>query len=400
MNPAVRNIARWAAGLCAGCLVLSMAAAEEYSWQVSGSYRDENAANSVQAHSRNSRLLRATYYLSGVDDEVGPYELAPFLNRSSYVAVGAGRTKLREKAYPSFATPDLLGNSIPTGGGIGMFGPVNVWGSAFPVESGIDASEYEVGGRYVWPESGWYAGARARRSDADVLPQLPFFRKTAEFRRTGLFAGWYFGPRSTVEVGLGSESMSQFERAGPFANPLLGLPVPVGMSSVVRLAPVGFRIVTDEETESARFSVRHVGEVGGSTFELSASVHASRTDARVSVPLAVDFVAASNPFDPPDDELIGVVGGPAIEGGWSEREHEIRLSGALFPDEALGVRLTLSTSDHDAYGTGDRVGLSATWFFVRNAAVAIELMRSDSGRGYAPDSNVTDSVGVRVLGRF
>lgn len=28
--------------------------------------------------------------------------------------------------------------------------------------------------------------------------------------------------------------------------------------------------------------------------------------------------------------------------------------GALFPDEALGVRLTVSMSDHDAYGTGDR----------------------------------------------
>ena len=34
--------------------------------------------------------------LSSVDVRVDPYELAPFLNRSSHMAMGRGRTRLRE----------------------------------------------------------------------------------------------------------------------------------------------------------------------------------------------------------------------------------------------------------------------------------------------------------------
>ncbi len=71
-----------------------------------------------------------------------------------------------------------------------------------------------------------------------------------------------------------------------------------------------------------------------------------------------------------------------------------------FPTEALGVRLTYSNSDHDAYGSSDLVGLSANWFFVRNAAVEIELIRAGSARGYLPGSRDLDSLGVRLLGRF
>ncbi|MCY3731116.1 MAG: hypothetical protein OXF98_07210, partial [Rhodospirillaceae bacterium] len=113
-----------------------------------------------------------------------------------------------------------------------------------------------------------------------------------------------------------------------------------------------------------------------------------------------DLVLPANPFDLPDGVPIGP--GPAaspIHAG-SEREREISLSGALFPVASLGVRLTMSTSDHDTRGTTDLIGLSANWFFVRNAAVEIELTRTSSARGYFPGSTDTDSVGVRLLGRF
>ena len=68
--------------LWASSVIASAAMAAEYSWQVSGSYEDVDAEAGVEtSHSS----LRATYYPSSVDDQVGPYELAPFLNRSSYV---------------------------------------------------------------------------------------------------------------------------------------------------------------------------------------------------------------------------------------------------------------------------------------------------------------------------
>lgn len=76
--------------VCASNVFQPAAVAAEYSWHVSGSYEDVDAEARVQT---SYTSVRATYYLSSVDDQVGPYELAPFLNLSSYVAVGTGRTK-------------------------------------------------------------------------------------------------------------------------------------------------------------------------------------------------------------------------------------------------------------------------------------------------------------------
>ena len=397
MNRAVHQVAVRATGLCATCLILSAAVAEEYSWQVSASYYDGDAANAVQA---NHRLVRATYYLSAVDDRVGPYELAPFLNRSSYVAVGAGRTKLREQALPALFANATVIDATPPGAAIDAIGdssPVSV----FPTQSGIDSSEYAVDGRYVWPGSGWYAGAHAQRSDGDPSPPLPLVQMTTGFRSSGLFAGRYFGPRTAVEVGLGSEEISQEQRTDLFAdNPVLGLPGQGDVRGFYRTAFFGFRSGTDTETDTTRLSVRHVGDLGDSVFALSASVESSRSDTRLSVAFPLDLVLPSNPFDPPDGVPIGLAPAVSPIHAGSEREREISLSGALFPVQSLGVRLTVSTSDHDTRGTTDLIGLSANWFFVRNAAVEVELTRTNSARGYFPDSTDTDSVGVQLLGRF
>ncbi|MYI68355.1 MAG: hypothetical protein F4103_06265 [Boseongicola sp. SB0673_bin_14] len=188
--------------------------------------------------------------------------------------------------------------------------------------------------------------------------------------------GRYVATRTAVEVEIVSENMIEDLRVGPFADPLFGRPVPDTAPLVVRESPVRFGVVTDERTDRARFSVRHVGEVGGWTFEFAASVRASRSDTRSSMALTTDPALPANPFEPPDGDAFGLIGaGPGIQSGWSARERAVRLSGALFPNETLGVRLTVETSDRDALGTRDPVGLSATWFFVRNAAIGIELTR-------------------------
>ena len=83
----------------------------------------------------------------------------------------------------------------------------------------------------------------------------------------------------------------------------------------------------------------------------------------------------------------------------SERERRFSLSGALFPTQAVGVRLTYTESDHDTFGLSDRVGLSANWFFVRNASIEIEMVRTSSVRRFSGSPD-TDLVGVQVLGRF
>ena len=183
----------------ASSVILATAAAAEYSWQVSASHEDIDAAIDVES-SRSS--VRATWYLSPVDDEVGPYELAPFLNRSSYVAVGTARMKLREQRF----FPAIYGTGIVSGGlpaddviHLAAFGGVIPGLGGYPAESGLDTYEYAVDGRYVWTGTGWYAGAHAHRSDADVPPEWPFTQTTWDYESTGIFAGRYFGPRTTLD---------------------------------------------------------------------------------------------------------------------------------------------------------------------------------------------------------
>ena len=194
MNTAIRRAAGLAARLCASCLILSTTLGQEYSWQVSGSYLDETAQSTATIQ---HRLLRATYYLFPVDGTVGPYELAPFLNRSSYVTVGADRTKIREETFlsigadPGFGSSPLPAEPIGEPTRLYRFDGEVATVPPFPAESGQDTADYAVAGRYVWPGAGWYAGASARRGDFDAAPTLPFFRTTSKSRRTGVFAGRY-----------------------------------------------------------------------------------------------------------------------------------------------------------------------------------------------------------------
>ena len=190
--------------------------------------------------------------------------------------------------------------------------------------------------------------------------------------------------------------MSQESRTNP-----LGIDLFVGFPGIAGAGPVDFRVGTDVETENARLSVRHVGDLGGSTFSVSASVRASWSNTRLLVPAPLGFIVPVNPFDPPEGLVIGAEPQlTPIEISQSESERQYSFSGALFPIESLGVHLTYSGWDHDVFGSGDLLGVSVKWFFIRNAAVEIELIRSGSRRGYRLDSRDMDSVGVRLLGRF
>ncbi len=424
------NLMKYLCGIAAA-LAIPPVCAEEFSWQVAGGYQDMGAAST--AESSNSSV-RATWYVSAVDDEVGPYELAPFLNRSSYVTVGTSRSKYRERLVPALVAFDWVAGYGPApdnetvagrqGGVLPPFGPFPPVSPAvqlpryfapgvlspfgpFPSESGIDTREYAVHGRHVWPGSGWYAGASARRSDADMLPDLFYAQTAMDQESAGLFAGRYFGTRTTLELGFRSESMREELRASPvITSPVFGAG---GVPSVFGYGvpslrpdflPISLQTGAKTETEDAELSVRHVGELGSSTFSLSASIQSSRTDTRVFVTVPTDIFAGIDPFERPDQDFI-TGGGQAfmpVETVESERESRVSLSGALFPTRAMGVRLTLSTLDHDTFGASDLVGLSANWFFLRNAAIEVELTRTDSGNGFRVGP--TDAVAVRLLGRF
>ena len=388
MNRAIVRMSGLAGVLCAGPILCSPAAGAEFSWQVSGSHRDDADANTLES---NRSALTATYFFSPVDDETGPYELALFLNRASRLTVSLAQSKQRERLLPAtflseapddFMLPD---DFVPFESTPALID--------FSSEVGIDTSDYAVYGRYVWPGSGWYAGARVDRGDVDQWPQVPYLEEELALEGSGLFAGKYFGSRTAVELEFGSSTFSQ--KIQPRTDLLEGR---FGSTDpIVRVSLFGAD--TETETEDLRLSLRHVGELGGLTYLVSASVGSSGSEFRtfnqsvqtiLIAPGATDLPTSLIPY--PDPEL------PSDETHRSERESRYGLSGALFPTDALGVHLTYSRSDKDPFGSRDLVGVSATWFFVRKAAAKIELARSRNNQNIG--SGERDSVFVRLLGRF
>ena len=392
MNRTVARLPSLTGFVCAGLVFLSPAVAAEYSWQLAGSYRDDDAANTLES---NSSSLRATYYLSPVDDEVGPYELAPFLNRSSHVTIDAGRAELREELILSISVSDFPSDVTLPDDVLEMLEEALLAALAdLPTEAGIDTSDYAVYGRYVWPGTGWYAGARAERGDMDPVPAAAFVATNFDLERSGLFAGKYFGSHTAVELGFGSTTQSQEARSTTtFPEPgrnAFGVP---DTPSLVELTN------SETETDDVSLSVRHVGDLGGFTWSAWASVRSGRTETRVSLPDTPAFFTSSGMAIPPVDLGRGIANNNALSFNeiiQSGRERNYSISGALFPTKALGVRLIFSRLDDDTFGSSDLVGVSANWFFVRNAAAEVEYLRTNFERGRGPGARDMDSVRVQL----
>ena len=142
------RMARTLAAVCAGLSVGSAAAGMEYVWQVAGSYGEDDATGVVDS---SRWTLGATYYPWRVDDTRGPYDLAPFLSRSSHVTVGVSRAREARVSEGFFAGDQGFVNRI-----IELY-------SRYATEP----AEWSVAGRYVWHESGWYAGGGVKRGGTE-----------------------------------------------------------------------------------------------------------------------------------------------------------------------------------------------------------------------------------------
>ena len=78
----------------------------------------------------------------------------------------------------------------------------------------------------------------------------------------------------------------------------------------------------------------------------------------------------------------------------------VNLARSKIREELVPAIFNVEPTPGGMLGASDLVGLSATWFFVRNAAAEIELLQTDFDRGFGPGSPDRDSVRVRLLGRF
>ncbi|WP_428101921.1 hypothetical protein [Candidatus Rariloculus sp.] len=383
MNRAFVRIPVLAGLLCASSAIPLPAAGDEFSWQLAGAYRDDDA-DTVQSD-RSS--LGATYHFSAVDEEAGPYELAPFLNRSSFVTVATTRASQREELPPPTFLVDLPDSVMLPEGVIEMLEQAarDALGK-LPTETGTDTSEFSASGRYVWPATGWYAGGRIVQGDVEIVPRTSFVDADGDERGTELFAGKYFGSRTSLELGLRSSSQTLSLRA---SSP--------GSSGAVSGA--------ETETEDLRLAVRHVGEVGGLTWSVSASVNSIELETRTILPAGQPLFGGISTLPPttppPRGFVIGFDGAsPSPDLSSSTRFRTHALSGTLFPTDALGVRLAYLRPGGDATPAGDLVSLSATWFFARRAAATIGWRRVTYDRPSGTRSRDMDSVFVELLGRF
>ena len=344
--------------VCAGLLTGSSAAGAEFTWQLAGAHGQDDAAGIVEsAH----WTLSATYYASPVDDENGPYILAPFLNRSSYLAVGLWQARQENV---------LVGLH---GGSPGFIRRLQeLYG-----RSTTETLESSVSGRYVWAGSGWYVGGGAKRADTGERPSM----RNMESSGYRVVAGKYLGGATTLDLTLGvSREMQEPDEV---------------VCQVLSGSCFGFG-GSDIDTEEAALSVRHVGALWGDTYSISAQVRSSRSD--------VGFIPARLlGLETLPVTAVPTTGAGVVASGdplYTEKHRAYFLSGEWFPLITLGVRLSYARVKQEMLPDNEGAGLSGSWFFRRNVGAQVSFTRTRSDVPPEFQFRYSDSVTVRLLGRF
>ena len=340
---------------CVG-LRLSPAASEEFSWELSGGYGQQDGTIGVEL---DRYTLNARHYLKPVDDTAGPLQLAAFLNRSGHAEA---RLTSQSQSQRAFQGDDL---SV---------------GEVTDEESG-----YEIAARYVWPDSGWFVGGRAERSDSRfTIESLGVESSGSDREAAELGFGKYVLPSTTMEVTLMSIT-------GTYE------PEDIVCESMYRCSvSVGSEVVTDDVS----LSVRHVGRLASIPYSLSALAGASDLRTRWSFP----SLATSGGAVAPAPELVQAFRESFETYPEPERDswRLYAMRGDIFPTRALGIGLGYSRTEQDLEGVPDtgQVHVSARWFVRRNWAFALGVSHRRQEGSSGQRGRETDSVSVLVMGRL
>ena len=347
-------------GVCTVLAVGSAAVGAEYAWQVAGSHGQDDSAGIVDS----SRLtLAVSYYPRPVDDTRGPYALAPFLSRSSYVTVGLSRSR---------EDTELVGTSV-WGGSPEFIGRlVELYG-----QSTAESAAWSLSGRYVWPVSGWFAGGAVERGATEVSPGAQDMHRSAFL----VVAGRYLGDTTTLDVSLGTDS----NREDPdevvceaFAWRCYGL------------------AGADTDTEVVIVSVHHVGELWGRGYAVEADARSSRSEYSLVLPRLLDPQRRPIAVDPSRRGEYALDDGDKL---YSDKSQLYVLSAQWFPTIALGVRLSYVNIRQDESGNADGIGLSAGWFLRRHLSATVSFSRTRLD-AFEPRFRDSDTASIRLLGRF
>ena len=212
--------------LCRSLFALSGAHAEEFSWQLSGGYSEDQLGDVLRSETGD---FSAAYYPRAVDDSNGPYALATFLNRSSVVAINVSSDEQVQSRIVRLR-----------GGEVADVSDVDI-------RSRTSANSFS--GRHVWPRTGWYLGGDIERAEIERDDS------STDIEEFGVVAGKYLGSRTTVALSLGSTTSM----------------TPAGEATCLPSGSCEVRFGNESRNESVDVSVRHVGDIGRLVYSVSAT---------------------------------------------------------------------------------------------------------------------------------
>jgi hypothetical protein len=356
-------IASQAVAAVATSILAAGASGEEFSWQLSGGYGETE----LSPFSDTERTtLDATYYLRAVEDSRGPYALAPFLNRSGRVT--AGLTNEKTMIISPVATIGLPPPGTPT--------TVNVT---------EETTGYAISGRYVWPASGWYAGAGYRDTDTDHEPSSPLSRQNTTSNGYQLFGGRYFGESTSLDLTAGATRQTS----------------ELTITCITSLCLSG-STATQLDTDDWSIGALHVRRGARLTYSITGRI--SGADVTPSIERLVLSLPPGNPTIPiniiggisvvPFAPIAAPLAGPFL---FSDDRETYSIGGEVFPTDRLGFRVGLARSD-SGFVEDETYDLAATWFFTRAAAVQFVLAQTKSELGSLRRD--IDNVELRLFGRL
>jgi hypothetical protein len=336
--------------------LVSPAAGDEFSWQLSGGVSEAEVGSGADA---DSAALSGTYFFRPVDDSTGPYALAPFLERASHIGASYHEDKTTA-LVPVFI--NLSPNPLPP---------------SPPVTLLTRAAGRALSGRYVFGDAGWFVGAGLAEADAAHPAPLStsFSMLGDELETRSVSFGRYLGRATTITLALENAEAS------------IRSVVPVPCFLCTLFQPSTIMLTRESEDENVGLSARHVGRLGRMQYSLSGGIAASRAEA------TTDIVITQATPNPP---FFAIAGG--FEPSFSERRDRYELVGELFSTQALGIRVGYARWDGEP-ALDDSYELGATWFFRRNVGAELVLTRTDSGLPIRTVLDV-DTVGLRFIGRL
>jgi hypothetical protein len=236
-----RNVFHALSIVCAGIAALPNSSGAEFSWQLSGDGRRQEVGDRLEV---DGAAVSATYFFRPVDEEAGPYALAAFLNRSSRLGVSVHSDE--ERLSSTFA----------------------VFGVQRTITSSDATDGYSASGRYVWRESGWYAGGGIANADGDP-PSSTCFARDRELRGASVHAGKYFGRATSIELSAATTEMTEEL---------------VQLCPLFPLLPFGSPVLfgPDLQSDEATLSVLHVGALGRLTYAVTGEASSSRAATRAT----------------------------------------------------------------------------------------------------------------------